>query len=277
MFCSNCGSQISEGGQFCPTCGQAVAQQVTPEVPVQQAEQQPEQPSVAGEMMKSFFQIVKGVFSKNIVKTVGDQAKNTGNEWIISIVLSILTFAFALPVNIIQGFKGMINGIAGGMIGSGIMGYIKLPFFSFFGVSLVIGIVVLATVVLGLRVMTTIVAKKNVSWICVLNLVGTATIPLSACYLVNMILGLIWIPLPILVSVVALLMTVVLLYVGAQKLEKPAVSPFYPYTIVITIVVIVSVLVSSLLLKAVFTNWIGSTLGSSLDMLDSLGSLDSFF
>ena len=81
-------------------------------------------------------------------------------------------------------------------------------------------IVVLAVVVLGIRVMATIVTKKNVSWICVLNLVGAATIPLSACYIVNMILGLIWVPITVFVSIVALLMTVILLYVGAQKLEK---------------------------------------------------------
>lgn len=288
MFCSNCGNQIQEGGQFCSSCGTPVTQQAVAESVEQQLGQEvivqqpiPEsvalqsvvaQPSAIGVMMKSFWGIVKGVFSKNIVKTVGEQAKNTGNEWIISLIISVLSFAFAFSVNINQTITSIIKEVAGGMISSGIISYLKYPFFSFLGVSLLIGLVVLAVVVLGIRVMATIVTKKNVSWICVLNLVGAATIPLSACYIVNMILGLIWVPITVFVSIVALLMTVILLYVGAQKLEKPVMLPFYPFTIVVTVIVAVAVLVSFLLLKAVFTSWLGSALGSGLDLLGSLGS-----
>lgn len=280
MFCSNCGNQVQEGSQFCPNCGTSLVQQSAPApetvaeqaAPTQETVVQqpaPTQPSAVMVMMKSFLSIIKGVFSKNIVKIVGEQAKNTGNEWIIGIALSVLTFSLALPVNILQGVTQLIKSVAGGLLSSGVMSYIKFPFFAFFGVSLLIGLVVAGGVVLGLRVMTTIVAKKNVSWICVLNLVSTATIPLSACYIVNMILGLIWAPLPAFVSIVALFMTIVLLYVGAQKLEKPVASPFYPYTIVVAIIVAVAFLLSFLLLKSVFTSWLGSALGSGLDLLGS--------
>lgn len=285
MFCSNCGNQIQEESQFCSSCGAPVAQQSVSETveqqPVQElTEQQPvpevvaqqaivTQPSAAGVLMKSFWGIVKDVFSKNIVKTVGEQAKNTGNEWIVSLVISVLSFAFAFSVNINQIITSIIKDVAGEMISSGIISYLKYPFFSFFGVSLLIGLIVLAVVVLGIRVMATIVTKKCISWVCVLNVVGAATIPLSACYIANMILGIIWAPITAFVSIVALLMTVVLLYVGVQKLEKPVTSPFYPFTIVVAVIVGVAVLISFLLLKEVFMSWIGSALGSELDLLGS--------
>lgn len=289
MFCSNCGKKVEEGAQFCVSCGanlgqkpapEIVVQQDATEVPVQQVVPEasvqqpvpgvvPQQPSAAEVMLKSLLAIIKGLFSKNIVRTVGEQAKNTGNEWIFGIILSLLSFTMAFSVNVLQGTKQFIKSVAGGLLGDGVMEYIKFPFGPILGMSFLIGIVVVAFVIVGIRVMATLVAKKKVSWICVLNLVGSATIPLSFCYIVNMILGIIWIPLPIIVSIVALPMTIVLLYVGSQKLEKPVVSPFYPFTIIVAIVVTIALLLFFVLFKSILADWMGSILGSGLNMLGS--------
>lgn len=264
MFCSQCGKEIPEGAVFCPGCGVSTDPQAAP-VAQATATPVPAQPSAASKIFASFLAVVKGVFSKDIVKTVGSQAKNTDLTWIIGIALAVLSFAFAMPVNILQGISYIIKSAAGEM-GSAVMEYLKFPFFSFFGTSLLVSILTLAAVIGGLWLVAKLVSKKNVSWFCVLNLVATATLPLSACYIVNMLLGLIWMPLTIIVSVTALFMTVVLLYAGMQKLEKPEVSPFFAFTGFVAVAVIVAVVASALLYKGVFSDWIGG-------LANSIGSL----
>ncbi len=268
MFCYQCGKEIPEGAAFCPSCGASSNGQPAPQAaaPVATAEAKP---SAAMKVLNSFLAILKGVFSKDIVKTVGAQAKNTGYEWIIGIALSVLAFALATPVNILQGFTQLIKSVAGEM-GSYVLQYIQFPFLGLLGVSLVIGIAVVGVVVAGIWLLAKLVTKKNVSWLCVLNLVATATLPLSVCYIANMLLGLIWLPLAMVVSVTALCMTMVLLYAGFQKLEKPVVSPFYPYTAFSAVVVIVAFALSFLLFKGVFTDWATGIAGSAIGSLGSL-------
>lgn len=253
MFCSQCGKEVPEGAAFCAGCGTPVgAAPAAPAAPVATAEAKP---SAVMKVLNSFLAILKGVFSGDVVKTVGAQAKNTGFEWIVGIALTVLTFTVAMSVNFLQGVSQLVKGIAGGM-GSQLMEYIGFPFLGIFGVSLLIGLITTGAVVAGMWLLAKLVAKKNVSWFSVLNLVATATLPLSACYIVNMLLGLIWLPLPIIVSVVALMMTVVLLYIGFQKLEKPVLAPFYPFTALIAAVTIVALLLSYLLYGSVLSVWI---------------------
>lgn len=240
MFCSKCGKEISDNAAFCPGCGTATNAQAAPAAPVSAAPvATAAKPSVFAQLLASFLNILKGVFSKNIVKTVGDQAKNTGLEWVFGIALSLLTFAFAAPVNIVEL-------AADAEIDEG------FPFFGFFGMSLLLGVLVLGVTVAGLWLLAKLVTKKEIAWPCVLNMVATATLPLSVCYLANMLLGLIWWPLPMVATVIALFMTGILLYAGFQKLEKPEVSPFFPYMALVAVVVIISLLLAALLFKAPF-------------------------
>lgn len=292
MFCQKCGNALADGSAFCPACGTAINAQpsatpapeaFTPQgAPEQGYPQQshyptaPAQPSAAAKAFSGFVNVLKGIFSKNVVKVIGSQAKSTGPEWLIGIIISILSFALATPVNILEGFSQLIKDISGGL-GGMVMKYIQFPFFSFFGASLLIGIVVLAAMVGGIWLLAKLVAKKNVPFICVLNLVGAATLPLSICYVANMLLGLIGIFLPIAVSVVAIIMTFVLLYVGFQKLEKPLVSPFYPYTALTAAVVVIAVLMSVLLYKAVITDWVGVLTSSALSGLGDLANMGGLF
>lgn len=252
MFCSQCGKEIQEGAAFCGGCGAPTgAAQAASAAPVATAEVKP---SAVMNVLNSFLAILKGVFSKDVVKTVGAQAKNTGYEWIIGIALTVLTFTFAISVNFLQGMSQLLRSVAGNM-GSRIMEYIGFPFVGTLGVSLLIALLTTGGMVAGMWLLAKLVAKKNVSWLSVLNLVATATLPLSACYIVNMLLGLIWLPLAIIVSVVALMMTVVLLYVGFQKLEKPVLAPFYPFTLLIAAVTVVALVLSYLLYGAVLSAW----------------------
>ncbi len=282
MFCYNCGKEMPEGSAFCANCGAAANGQPAAAVPVA-VEKKPS-------LFASFLAILKSVFSKNVVKTVGAQAKNTGKEWMIGGALSVLSFALAFALNVLEGLDALISfaldSAAGSMGAMGammsqvkgqIMDALAYPFFSFFGAGLLVGLITFAAAVAGIWLLTKLVAKKDASWICVLNLVATATIPLSACYVANMLLGLIWFPLPIVISLLAMCMTIVLLYVGFQKLEKPEVSPFYPYTALVAVLVVVAFGIGSLVFKGVAEAWlgrimstVGGLLGNSMDIFGNL-------
>ncbi|MBQ8359913.1 MAG: zinc ribbon domain-containing protein [Oscillospiraceae bacterium] len=247
MFCPKCGKEIADTAAFCPGCGNPVNGQAAPaSAPVATAVAKP---SAFMQLLNSFLAILKGLFTPNVVKVVGEQAKNTGLEWVFGIALSVLSFAFALPVNMLEGLRQLIADAVGAKYASEAMKHIDFPFFGMFGSSLLVAILTLGALVAGLWLLTKLVAKKQVPWTCVLNMVATATLPLSLCYIANMLLGLIWVPLCIVVSVVALFMTMILLYAGFQKLEKPESSPFYPYTALVAVVVIVALLMSYLLYK----------------------------
>ena len=253
MFCSKCGKEISDNAAFCPGCGTATNAQAAPAAPASAAPvaTAAAKPSAFAQLFGSFLGVLKGVFSKNIVKTVGEQAKNTGLEWVFGIALSLLTFAFAAPVNIVEL-------AADAEIDEG------FPFFGFFGMSLLLGIIVLGVTVAGLWLLAKLVTKKDVAWPCVLNMDATATLPLSVCYLANMLLGLIWWPLPLVATTVALFMTGILLYAGFQKLEKPEASPFFPFMAFAAVVVIVALLFAALLYKAPFKAYTDDFYGAEL-------------
>lgn len=249
MFCPKCGKEMADTAAFCPGCGNPVNGQAAPaSAPVATAVAQP---SVFMVLLNKFLAIFKSLFTPNVVKVVGEQSKNTGLEWVFGIALSVLSFAFAMPVNILQTVSQMTDGAAND----------EFPFFSFFGASILVAILVLGAVVAGLWLLTKLVAKKNVPWPCVLNMVATATLPLSLCYIANMLLGLIWWSLPVLVSIVALFMTGLLLYAGFQKLEKPEVSPFYPFAVFLLAVVVIALVFSTLLYKGSCNVWTDSEYG----------------
>lgn len=258
MFCSKCGNQIAEGAAFCSVCGAAVGQETAPAQPgvqpvaqpgVQpQAVQQPAKPNVCVEVLKSFLTVVKGVFSKDAVKAVATEAQSTGFEWIVMLGLWMVTFIFSLAVNIQQ------------MLGA------ASAYVSIFGKAILanwaIAVVCGAATVFGIFGLLKVLFKKDVHLMAVLNMVGTATLPLTAAYLVNMLLGLIWMPLVTIVSFTALFMTIVLLYVGMQKLVKLEKSPFYGFHLVMGVVVFITLVVAYLCYKSVFTSVVSGMFGS---------------
>lgn len=266
MFCSKCGNQIPEGAAFCSVCGTAVTQpapsaqpavQPVVQPPVQpvmqplvqpQAAAQPAKPNVAVEVLKDFLKVVKGVFSKDAVKTVSSEAQSSGFEWIVMLGLWMVTFILSLAVNIQQ------------MLGA------AADYIDIFGKAILanwaIAVVAGAATVFGIYGLLKVLFQKDVHLMAVLNMVGTAMLPLTAAYLINMLLGLIWVPLVTIVSFTALFMTIVLLYVGIQKLAKLDKSPFYAFHLLMGVVVFITVVVSYLCYKSVFSSAVSSMFGS---------------
>ena len=119
--------------------------------------------------------------------------------------------------------------------------------------------------------------KKDVKLFSVFNMVAVAALPLTCVYLVNMLLGLIWIPLAIMLSLCALIASLILLFNGFQKLVAFDKRPTITFVACVSVVVAVIVLVVGIIISSKISNLagdlvgeIGSGFGSALDSLDSL-------
>ena len=229
MFCSKCGKEIANDAAFCPACGNAVnAPAASSAAPVATA---PAEPSAFSVACGKFLGILKGVFSADATKTLATQAKNTGLEWIFGLSLAIVTFVLYRVIAVAHAASYFSGG----------------AFFQHFAKNLFLSIFVLGAVLFGMWVMTKLVTRKDIPWLCILNVLGTATLPLSACCLLNMLLCLLWAPLAAFVSIIGQVMSLLLLYTGFEKLEKPAISPLYPFTLVTVFALLVEQLMRYIL------------------------------
>ncbi len=276
MFCSNCGKNLPDDVKFCDGCGAQIGAAPASAAPASAV-------PAPNPMIQNFLKVLKGIFSKNTVKTVGEAAQSHGSEWILLALISWLTYTFALCTNvyssIYQVFNSLINtamkatGEMGGMLGMG--DYVKTAiktavgqiynFGSCFLYGLLISVGVYFLMSFAIFAMMKVVFKKNIGLINVFNLVSAASLPLGAIWLLNLVLGLLWMPLVSILSVVGFVAFAILLYVGIQKLAKLETSPFLAYVgtwgVVAAIVVIVVCLVA------------GSTLGNAMNMLENLGNM----
>lgn len=275
MYCVNCGKNLADDAKFCDACGAPVASdQAAPAAEPVAAEAPVITPPVAqvpvakqNAITSGFFKTLKGFFSKNTVRTVGESAKSTGMEWLLTALLCCLVYALALALNvkqIIDSTLGALSSMLGGKIynfGIWLLYGLLISILSYFLMSFVL----FGTVKL--------VFKKNVNIHCVFNLVATASLPLATAYVLNIILGFIWIPFIFIFSAAALASTAVLLYAGMQKLDKFETSPFAAYSVVWIIVAAVLIIVASICIKSAVESLVGNLLGDAMNSLDGLSGL----
>ncbi len=306
MYCGNCGNVIADDARFCVHCGATVApaapvqpvqpeqyvQQVQPEQyvqPVQQVQPAPVyvQPKPENPMFKNFLSRIKGFFSSQITKELGAAAKSQTMEWILFAVLSVLSFAFAMTIgmrsmvgSLIRSLLGTVMESAGGL--GAMMGGVAGQASNFmvnlllnFGLTLLVSIVVAGFTYVAVSMITWLIVsmmyKKNVTIPAVLNMVGYASIPLTIISLLNILVGLIWAPLALILYIVAVIMSVVLLYVGIQKLDKFEVTPYFGFALVVLATVVVAALVGGILYSIVLNvgaDKLTEMSGSITDMFD---------
>ena len=257
MFCSNCGKNLPEDAKFCNGCGAPINTVLSDTQPGSAAAAKP------NPIFTNFLSIIKGFFSKSPVKVVGEAAKSTGMEWIILSAISVLSLALTLEINAMQ-LLNSILGSASGLVG----GFLK--FGPLFLCGLLIGIITYFLVSGAIFGAVKLIFKKNVNFISVLNLVGAATLPLSCAYIINMLLGFLWIGFIFVFFTVGTVATAVLLYVGIQKLDKLEKSPFWIYNAIWGIAVLVITIIISVAISIAVKNAVGSA-------LSSLGSLMNMF
>ena len=279
MFCSKCGNTLPENAKFCDKCGTPVpntAEQspITNTAPMQSvasdaAQSQPNtngtpiqnvannvaQPFVntnvapvqnvanntpMNVMLQNFLATIKGFFSKDTVKTVANASKSTGLEWLLMMLSCSLLFAFSLAFGVKQ------------ILSSLLLDMLPIRIFNFgiwFLWGLIIGVGSFFLLSLAMFLLTKIIFKIEVKIQNIFNLVATACLPLGVAYIINIILGFVWYPLTIILSVVSLVQTAILLYVGIQKLKKLDKSPFWAYSITWLIVMFILVVVVGIIIR----------------------------
>ncbi len=161
-------------------------------------------------------------------------------EWAILTLVQTVIFAFSLALNT----KQIIESIFGSFSDYVTDKLYKFGSLFLFGFIICIGAYCLTTVCTYCAVK--FIFKKNVSINRVLNLVATASLPLTVAFILNMIAGFIWVPFIVIFSTIGMLATAVLLYVGIQRLEKLDKSPFGIYILIWTVVVAALVIVTKM-------------------------------
>lgn len=266
MFCPKCGNQIADSAAFCPLCGASVsqpaAQPAQPSVqPVQQAAQ-PVQPAVPNPLVENLLKALKSFFSKDILGGLTNASRSTTMEWIPVVAAYVLFFALSVPIFAKFTVRHMTSSIA--MVGSALSS--AVPFGSFFGMSLLVAVIAMAMIVGGAFFQVRILQKKAVAFGAVINVVAYASLPVILAVILNMLLSLIWTPLAILVFVAAVIMQILLLYTGLQKLSEAEEPSFYSFSLVTFVCVAVILGLSALLykncLESMVNNLVGNTLGS---------------
>lgn len=254
MFCSNCGKAVVEGANFCDGCGAPIFANENTEVPVVR----PQPAKMPNPMFENFVKRIKGFFSLNAVKTVGEAAQSTGMEWLLLAGMAILAYTLAFAANIGQLVSSMFGSfLSDGMynFGWGLVFGFLFGSITYFLMSALIFLIV------------KVIYKKQVSIIKVFNMVAVASMPLACVYTLNILCGFVWMPLVVIFSVSGLVATSILLYAGMQKLAKFETSPFLAYVCIWSIVVTVVCIVLAIVANYVVDSMVSSLVGNSYTSL----------
>ena len=254
MFCSNCGKNLPEDAKFCNGCGAPINTVIADSQTGITTSAKP------NPMFTNFLSVIKGFFSKSPVKVVGESAKSTGMEWIILSAISVVSLALTLEFNAMQ-LLNSILGSASSLVGG------LFKFGPLFLCGLLIGAVTYFLMSGAIFAAMKLIFKKNVNFISVLNLVGAATLPLSCAYIINMLVGFLWVGFIFVFFTVGTVATSVLLYVGIQKLDKLEKSPFWVYNAIWGIAVLVITIIVFIAISIAVKSAIGSALGSLGSMM----------
>jgi hypothetical protein len=212
-FCQKCGKPLDPGVTFCPGCGAKIGGGAS-----------------AGNPFADFGNQFKTLFTKGPQAAVNEAGKSKGLGWIFLCAAVIVTFMFAVALNIHQFFYFGANRAAGVNIFKLANTSVNEGFGYSFGLGVLFGFLCAAIAFFGISFAIFAVAKfilkKNVGFMNVLNMVGMAALPVACVSLLNLVIGLIWAPLTVITMGVALVFSFVLMYNGAlQLVEYDAKAP----------------------------------------------------
>ncbi len=240
MFCSKCGKELPDDATFCSGCGNQVGGT------------RPAQAAGGGMppiLEKLISQTASFFMKKDPVGTVAKAAEDKTFSGAILIVFGFLMYALAAMVNVNQIIVSLIKDAADG---EKIPHSIVKQFFpsgTVFGFSVLTGFLVALVAVVGIFVVGKFLLKKNVTVAGAIGIVGYASIPLTCVYILNMLLGLIWMWLPFIFSLTALAGTLILMFGGFNKAYGASKGTYGAYMIVVLLLVIVAVLFGYLTAK----------------------------
>ena len=304
MFCEKCGNNISDNALFCSACGAPVpkaetagadvkseeavngaqAAQAAAAAPVQtppvQAPGQmppvqapymqvPAAPSQASIVFSAVGEYIKGFFSGRVTQTVASAAKSRGLQWLVLALANIIIFMISATLNVKYALwsNTIVDVVASRLISIWAVLFANL----FIGAAVYFA---LGGLIFGAM---RLVFKKPVPYSAVMNMVGYATLPLTFAFTANIILGLIYVPLSLIVYTVAVIMSFCMLYIGIQKLDTLQKTPYFIFMAIAAITVALAFLLTFVLYGAIIRSGVAYGTGSLIDGLSDLGGATDYF
>ncbi len=304
MFCEKCGNNISDNALFCSACGAPVpkaetagadvkseeavngaqAAQAAAAAPVQtppvQAPGQmppvqapymqvPAAPSQASLVFSAVGEYIKGFFSGRVTQTVASAAKSRGLQWLVLALANIIIFMISATLNVKYALwsNTIVDVVASRLISIWAVLFANL----FIGAAVYFA---LGGLIFGAM---RLVFKKPVPYSAVMNMVGYATLPLTFAFTANIILGLIYVPLSLIVYTVAVIMSFCMLYIGIQKLDTLQKTPYFIFMAIAAITVVLAFLLTFVLYGAIIRSGVAYGAGSLIDGLSDLGGATDYF
>lgn len=270
MFCKNCGEEIKDGVKFCGKCGASV----------QEGTENTQKNEQAKVLVNEGKNLALRFFTKNPSDVIKEASQSKSYIGFMFIAISAILFAFVSCFNIPQSgvyiFNSLVNSIqematsiSGSALGGSVVGS-YLPtvdgspvfdlFIPLFFVSLIMRAVEFAGMYIALRVKHT---KLN-HYANAVNVIGIATLPLSAVLILNFILGFVY-PLAVpfvFTAVVFIHMAVV--YEGLRHIINDGNAPILAFSIIASVVCIVM-----LIIFAIAVNKINSAIQQGIS--DTMG------
>lgn len=317
MFCEKCGNNISDNALFCSACGAPVpkaetagadvkseeavngaqaapsaaaapvqtasapvqpAAVQTPPVQTPPAQTQPVQapymqapvaPSQASIIFSAVGEYIKGFFSGRVTQTVASAAKSRGLQWLVLALANIIIFMISATLNVKYALwsNTIVDVVASRLISIWAVLFANL----FIGAAVYFA---LGGLIFGAM---RLVFKKQVPYSAVMNMVGYATLPLTMAFIANIILGLIYVPLSLIVYTVAVIMSFCMLYIGIQKLDSLQKTPYFIFMAIAAITVAIAFLLTFILYGAIIRSGVAYGAGSLIDGLSDLGGATDYF
>lgn len=317
MFCEKCGNNISDNALFCSACGApvpkaetagadvkseeavngaqaapaaAAAPVQTASAPVQPAAVQtppvqtppvqtppvqapymqvPAAPSQASLVFSAVGEYIKGFFSGRVTQTVASAAKSRGLQWLVLALANIIIFMISATLNVKYALwsNTIVDVVASRLISIWAVLFANL----FIGAAVYFA---LGGLIFGAM---RLVFKKPVPYSAVMNMVGYATLPLTFAFTANIILGLIYVPLSLIVYTVAVIMSFCMLYIGIQKLDTLQKTPYFIFMAIAAITVALAFLLTFVLYGAIIRSGVAYGTGSLIDGLSDLSGATDYF
>ena len=315
MFCEKCGNNISDNALFCSACGAPVpkaetagadvkseeavngaqaapsaaaapvqtppvqtATVQTPPVQTPPAQTQPVQapymqapaaPSQTNIIFSAVGEYIKGFFSGRVTQTVASAAKSKGLQWLVLALANIIIFMISATLNVKYALwsNTIVDVVASRLISIWAVLFANL----FIGAAVYFA---LGGLIFGAM---RLVFKKPVPYSSVMNMVGYATLPLTMAFIANIILGLIYIPLSLIVYTVAVIMSFCMLYIGIQKFDSLQKTPYFIFMAIVAITVALALLLTFILYGAIIRSGVAYGAGSLIDGLSDLGGTADYF
>lgn len=289
MYCRNCGEEIKDNVKFCGKCGAVVRDNAE-----NAAETAPENNQKAAVLVNESKNLVLRFFTKNPSVVIKEAAHSKSYVGFVLIAVSALLFAFVSCFNIPQAgvsilnslmaaIQGMASSITESSVGGAVAGaYLPnigaSPLFGLFFPLLAAGIIMPAVEFAGIFIALKIKHKKMNHYTNVINVIGIATLPVSAVLILNFVLGFIFpISVPFIFAAAALV-NMVLIYEGLRNIINDGNATILAFSVVAAVVCIVILIISCIAVNTIIssiqnsvTNAVSGAISNGLGGL--LGSL----